>query len=160
MSQISLDQVSVFTKLVELDQLKKLAEEQGKIIESLKERIIKLEADAGVTETGLSAIANALELRGILKNGEPVEASEKEPIVAVKEETFACLMFEDQQGSKLGQFSVAYKQANLVDRWTNAYDILRQSNATIKTRYHGQGYGFSYWLYGEGKIYRQKLKRS
>ncbi|MGA2767159.1 MAG: hypothetical protein ABSF24_02435 [Candidatus Bathyarchaeia archaeon] len=160
MSQISLDQAAVYTKLCELDALKKLVEEQRATIEALKERIIKLEADAGVTETGLSAIAGALELRGILKNGEAVEASEKEPMVAVKEETFTCLTFEDQRGSKLGEFSVAYRENNVIDKWTSAYNVLQQSNATIKSRYHGPGYVHSYWLYAENRIYRQRLKGS
>ena len=78
--------------------------------------------------------------------------------VAVKEETFACLKFEPQQGAKIGQYEIAYKANNIEDKWTHAYHILRQSNATINDRYYGEGYQNSYWLYGEGKIYRQKLK--
>ncbi|MCJ7559527.1 hypothetical protein MUO79_02780, partial [Candidatus Bathyarchaeota archaeon] len=62
MSQISLDQAAVYAKLVELDDLKKLVEEQRKTIDSLKERIIKLESDCGVTKAGFHIIANALEL--------------------------------------------------------------------------------------------------
>ena len=59
---------------------------------------------------------------------------------------------------KLGEYEVAYKQNNLSDKWQSAYNILRNSNATIKTRYTSEGYQFSYWLYGEDKIYRQKMK--
>ena len=83
---------------------------------------------------------------------------QKKGVEAVKEETFTCLKFEPQQGAKIGQFEVAYKANNIEDNWTQAYNILRQNNATINNRYHGEGYQFSYWLYGEGKIYRQKLK--
>jgi len=77
---------------------------------------------------------------------------------AVQEATFTTLRFEAQQGAKLGSFDIAYKQNNLSDKWQSAYNILRNSNATIKDRYHGEAYQYSYWLYAEDKIYRQKLK--
>lgn len=79
--------------------------------------------------------------------------------VAVVETTFSILKFESQQGAKIGAYEVAYKPANMADKWQHAYNILRANNATIKDRYHGDGYEFSYWLYGEGKIYRQKLTK-
>lgn len=82
----------------------------------------------------------------------------RETPAAVQEATFAILKFELQQGAKIGEFEVAYKTNNLEDKWTSAYNVLRNSNATIKDRYHGEDYQFSYWLYGENKIYRQKLK--
>ncbi len=82
----------------------------------------------------------------------------KDRAVAVQEVTFTTLKFEAQQGAKLGAFEIAYKQNNLEDKWRSAYNILRNSNATIKDRYHDDTYAFSYWLYGEDKIYRQKLK--
>ena len=88
----------------------------------------------------------------------PPEAKEKTQAATVQEATFTTLKFEPQQGAKLGQFEVAYKQNNLQDKWGSAYNILRNSNATIKDRYHGETYQHSYWLYGEDKIYRQKLK--
>jgi len=86
-----------------------------------------------------------------------VKAEKKQP-AAVLEMNFTTLKFEAQQGAKLGEYEIAYKQNNLSDKWQNAYNILRNSNATIKDRYHGEGYQYSYWLYGEEKIYRQKLK--
>ena len=86
----------------------------------------------------------------------PEAKSNKQP--AVQELNFTTLRFEAQQGSKLGDFEVAYKQNNLPDKWSSAYNILRNSNATIKDRYHGEAYQYSYWLYGEEKIYRQKIK--
>jgi len=88
----------------------------------------------------------------------PPETREKKQVAAVQEITFTTLKFELQQGAKLGQFEVAYKQNNLSDKWQSAYNILRVNNATIKDRYHGDTYQYSYWLYGEDKIYRQKLK--
>ncbi len=88
----------------------------------------------------------------------PPEAKENKQPAAVAELTFSTLRFETQQGAKLGEYEIAYKAGNLEDKWRSAYNILRNSNATIKDRYHGEGYQYSYWLYGEDKIYRQKLK--
>lgn len=79
-------------------------------------------------------------------------------LTAVQELTFTTLKFEAQQGTKLGDFEVAYKQNNLPDKWQSAHNILRINNATIKDRYQGDTYQYSYWLYGEDKIYRQKHK--
>jgi len=79
---------------------------------------------------------------------------------AAKEETFTTLKYEKQQGNRLGEFEVAYKASNLPDKFSPAYGILRVNNATIKERYHGSGYVYSYWLFGKDKIYRQKLKPS
>jgi len=79
--------------------------------------------------------------------------------VAVKEETFNILTFDKQEGAKIGEYEVAYKEKNLGEKWFHAFNILRKDNATINHRYHGEGYVYSYWLYGENKIYRQKLKQ-
>ena len=78
--------------------------------------------------------------------------------VAVREETFSILKFQPQQGAKIGEYEVAYKANNLETAWYHAFNILRNSNATIKDRYHGEEYQFGYWLYDQDKIYRQKPK--
>ena len=88
----------------------------------------------------------------------PPEAKEEKP--AVVEATFSILKFEPQKGAKLGDYEVAYKPNNLPDKWSGAFNVLNASNATIQNRYHGQGYQFSYWLYGQDKIYRQKRKQA
>jgi len=76
----------------------------------------------------------------------------------VKEVAFTILKWEGQKGAKIGAYEVAYLNANLPEKWRHGYNILRQSNAVINSRYSGEGYQCSYWLYGEGKIYRQLLK--
>jgi len=91
--------------------------------------------------------------------GKLVGVEAKQP-AAVKEETFTCLKFESQQGAKIGEFEVANQKQNLPEHWNSAYNVLKQSNATINNRYYGEGYTYSYWLYGQGKIYRQKLKQN
>ena len=87
----------------------------------------------------------------------PDPGLENEP-AAVKETTFTTLKWDAQTGSKLGDFDVSYKASNIVDKWQHAFNILRSSNATIKERYYGAGYSYSYWVYGQDKIYRQKIK--
>jgi hypothetical protein len=86
-------------------------------------------------------------------------SSTSNSVSAVNELNFSALKFEPQQDAKLGDYEIAHKQSNLEDKWRPAYAILRNSNATIKDRYDGQGYLYSYWLYGEDKIYRQKLPK-
>jgi hypothetical protein len=76
----------------------------------------------------------------------------------VNELNFSALKFKPQQSAQLGDYEIAHKQSNLEDKWRTAFTILRNSNATIKDRYDDQDYLYSYWLYGEDKIYRQKLK--
>ena len=88
----------------------------------------------------------------------PPEIKAEKKQAAVLELNFTFLKFEAQQGAKLGEYEIAHKQNNLPEKWQSAYSILRNSNATIKDRYYGEGYQYSYWLYGEDKIYRQKLK--
>jgi len=77
---------------------------------------------------------------------------------AVSELTFSLLKFEPQKGAKLGDYEVSYKPNNIPEKWQSAFNVLHSSNATIQARYYGKDYQFSYWLYGEDKIYRQKLK--
>lgn len=78
---------------------------------------------------------------------------------AVAEETFNILKFDKQRGNRIGEFEVAYKKANIPEKFQQACNILNKNNAVIGDRYHGEGYAYSYWLYGQGKIYRQKLKK-
>jgi len=89
---------------------------------------------------------------------EKLAPAETKQTAAVKEETFTILKSEKQQGAKIGEYEVAYKPNNLPDKWIQAHNILRQNNTTINDRYYGESYVHNYWLYGEDKIYQQKLK--
>lgn len=84
--------------------------------------------------------------------------SETEQTLIVQESNFNSLKFDAQQSAKLGAYEIAYKQNNPAEQWSSVYNILKGGNATIQDRYHCEGYQYSYWLYGEDKIYRQKLK--
>lgn len=107
----------------------------------------------------LANFANNVEIAATNMKHEIAEAIGVKEIKTVKEETFSILKYEKQQGNRLGEFEVAYKAHNLPDKWNHAYGILRKNNATINNRYHGPNYVYTYWLYGDGKIYRQKHKR-
>jgi len=84
-------------------------------------------------------------------NTQPEEASES---------IFNVLNFEQREGARLGEYQIAQKTANPTDSWNKAFSILEKNQSTISSRYHQEGYTYSYWLYGENhdRIYRQKLK--
>jgi len=87
----------------------------------------------------------------------PEEVKEKPQTKAVAEDNFF-LNYKEFTTSKLGTFQVAEEKDNDKDRFFSALNILKNANATISSRYHGENYKFSLWLYN-GKIYRQKLKK-
>lgn len=105
---------------------------------------------------GATMIADACEER--LEKVTPYLKKQEAP--SVVEQTFLCLKFEGQEGQRIGAYDVAYEPQNLLANWTHAMNILKASNAVIEKRYHGPGYQYSYWLFGEHKIYRQKLKET
>ena len=94
----------------------------------------------------------------LLTSMAPPESGLGNDHAAVGEITFTILKWDAQTGSKLGDFEVAPQATNIQDKWQHAFNILRNSNATIKTRYYGESYSHTYWIYGQDKIYRQKLK--
>jgi len=94
----------------------------------------------------------------LLKSITPPELGLDNEPSAVNEITFTALKWDAQKGTHLGDFDVAHKTSNIEDKWRHAFNILQSSNATIKERYNGTGYSYSYWIYGKDKIYRQKLK--
>jgi len=87
---------------------------------------------------------------------------ELERLGTVNESVFTVLKWEPTKGVKLGNFEIAEKNANDLANWQRAYDVLKQSKATIMSRFHREGFEFSYWLYAftVDKIYRQKLKQN
>ena len=92
----------------------------------------------------------------LLKSMAPPELGVENKQAAVNELTFSILKWDPQKGAQLGEFYAAYKASNIEEKWQHSFNILRSSNATIKYRYHGTGYSYSYWVYGQDKIYRQK----
>ena len=115
--------------------------------EKLQEAIIEILLD----------YANAEESAAVNLKHRIAEAFGPKEVAAVKEETFSVLSYEKQHGNKIGEFEVASKANNIAEKFERAHNVLQKNNATISSRYHGEGYGFSYWLYAE-KIYRQPFK--
>jgi hypothetical protein len=93
----------------------------------------------------------------LLQSMAPPELGLTQGSASVQEINFD-LKYEIMLGSKLGEYEITHKANNFPDKWNSAHNILRVNNSTIKDRYFGEGYEYSYWLYGEDKIYRQKLK--
>jgi hypothetical protein len=101
----------------------------------------------------LEAVEAATEkLKQQIKNQQTEQTSES---------LFEALNFEQREGARLGEYEIAQKTANPPDAWNKAVHILEKSQSTISSRYHQEGYVYSYWLYGDNhdRIYRQKLKR-
>ena len=82
--------------------------------------------------------------------------AEVKVLQAVSEKNFD-LTYVTRTGAKLGEFQIADEKDSPTDLYKRALGILKQNKATIKDRYHGNGYAYSYWEY-QGKIWRQKLK--
>ena len=115
------------------------------------EPLVKLRGTLAMASEALNEYIETLAPPGVKENKPAAPAT-------VQETTFTILKFERQTGAKIGEYEVAYAPNNIPDKFRQAYNILRNSNATIKDRYHGEGYEFSYWLYRADKIYRQKLE--
>jgi hypothetical protein len=78
----------------------------------------------------------------------------------VPEDRFDCLEWRDEQGSKLGDFQVAYREHNLPDEWSHAYNVLRANNSLIANPFKEEDYICRYWIYPlkySDRIFRKKL---
>jgi hypothetical protein len=125
---------------------------------TLEERVATLERDFADLRESWDQLGRDFELiEANIKRGS--KAKQPPEQIAVLEESFTTLRFEPMKGDKLGDYEIAFKSGNIEGKFQSAYNVLAASNATIKDRYHGAGYAFSYWLFGEGKIYRQRLKQ-
>ncbi len=134
----------------------------------LENRVVLLEHDTQEIFDILDQAQRDLELCSIniqralhtIGKKTPSTTPQQQPATtAVQELTFTTLKYDLMHGEKIGDYEIAYASANIADKFQTALNILKASNATIKDRYHGVDYQYSYWIYGEGKIYRQKLKR-
>lgn len=129
--------------------LKTMSEQQIREIEDKKD---ELETDLLEFATAIESACFEFKRKIAARNG---VTDEEAP--AVSEANFH-LNFTEAHTQKLGTFEVTEEKDNSPQKWNRALNILKQANSTIGSRYHGNNYAFSYWLYN-GKIYRQKLKR-
>jgi hypothetical protein len=89
-----------------------------------KERIDELLNKIGEAQGLLDA--------GKTASGPAASEAKKEP-AAVQEITFTTLKFEPQKGIQLGDYDVAYKPNNIEDKWTCAFNILRNQTQQSRT---------------------------
>jgi len=78
----------------------------------------------------------------------------------IPEGRFSVLKWEDEKGSRLGDYQVAYQSHNLPDNWNHAYNILKANNSLIAFPLKEEGYEFRYWIYPQkysDRIFRKKL---
>ena len=92
----------------------------------------------------------------LLETTEPKEELKPEK-TAVPEKSFD-LTYTKHTGAKLGEFQIADEKDSPTDLYKRALNILKQNKATIKDRYHGNGFVYGYWEY-QNKIWRKKLKK-
>ncbi len=124
-------------------------------IKEIEEKKDELERNLVEFATSIEEACFELKTRIAARHG----ITDEEPS-AVSEANFN-LNYTECTSQKLGTFEVAEQKANLQEKWTRAFNILKKNNSTISNRYHGKGYAYSYWLYGKNneRIYRQKLKQ-
>lgn len=78
----------------------------------------------------------------------------------IPEDRFSVLKWQDEKGSRLGNFQVAYKSHNLPETWSHAFNVLRANNSLIASPFKEEGYEFRYWIFPSkysDRIFRKKL---
>lgn len=86
--------------------------------------------------------------------------TETKPKALLPEEAFHILKWQDEKGSRLGDFQCAYKNGNFAEKWNHCFNILRKNNSTIANSFHEEGYVYRYWIYPDkysDRIFRKKL---
>jgi len=156
MSQQTLNQKTEKTSQVSSGPQTAPVEALEKNLSELRARVIALEVKTSTMETGLSEVCRALEISGLMKDGEAVTAKKE----SVPETVFTCLNWGVLQSPNLGSFKVALKKDN-DEKWTKAYDILQRAVATINKRFVEPGYVHGYWVWQErpDRIFAKQLKQ-
>ena len=112
-----------------------------------------LEEDVTDFANAIEAAAVNLKQRIAQRHG----VAEEQETKTVSENNFD-LTYAKHTGAKLGEFQIADEKDSPSDLYKRALNILKQNKATIKDRYHGNGYVYGYWEY-QDKIWRKKLKK-
>jgi len=76
----------------------------------------------------------------------------------LSENPFTVLKWKPITGNRLGEFEVAEKAENDNQAWENAYQILKNRNATLKNHLGDKDWTYYYWLYDRtsDRIYRKR----
>ena len=78
----------------------------------------------------------------------------------ILEDRFSTLKWQDEKGSKLGDYQVAHAKHNFPENWNHAFSFLKANNSFIAKPFHEEGYEFGYWIYPQkysDRIFRKKL---
>jgi len=121
-----------------------------KRLQQCEEVLTQLAADLDL------AIVNILRALKPEARGTPQQKQTHKDVVP--ESVFSPLKWDLVHSDKMGDYEIAGAPSNPGQSFKDAFTVLSGDNATIKTRYHGSDYQFSYWLYGENRIYRQRIK--
>jgi len=81
----------------------------------------------------------------------------------IPEKRFNVLKWQDEKGSRLASFQVAYQTHNLPDKWSHAYNFLKANNSLIANPFKEEGYEFRYWIFPEkhtDRIFRKRLSEA
>ena len=78
----------------------------------------------------------------------------------IPESAFDALKWQDEKGSRLGDYQVAYKNHNLPEKWSHAFGVLKTNVSLIGDPFRDEGYAYRYWIYPHkysDRIFRKKL---
>ena len=76
----------------------------------------------------------------------------------ILESFFSTFIFQQRTSDKMGVYGVAEQENNDPQKFAEALDVLVAHKATIKDRFHPEGYTSSFWIYN-GRIYKAALKK-
>jgi hypothetical protein len=81
----------------------------------------------------------------------------------ISEDSFSILSWQDEKGSRLGCYQVAYKNMNLPEKWLHCFNILKANSSLISNPFTEQGYVHRYWIYPDkysDRIFRKKISEN
>jgi hypothetical protein len=81
----------------------------------------------------------------------------------IPEERFNFLKWQEEKGSRLGDFQVAYAKLNVPESYSHAFNVLKANNSFIANPFHEEGYEFGYWIYPQkysDRIFRKRLSEA
>lgn len=126
-----------------------------------EKQVLKVMSDSEKLAEALTDFCNGLEASVVSLRRQIQAITKVEVKTRVSEERLKVLKWQDEKGSRLGDFQVAYKKHNLPESWSHAFNILKANNSLIASPLKGEGYAYQYWIYPEkyqDRIFRKKLE--
>ena len=119
-----------------------------------KQKLSGLIAEQRNLKNRLNEVENQITELTLELLGEPITQEKK----FVPESVFSSLSYTPRTSDKMGPYEVTDIEKNNPQKIAEALDILATHKATIKKRFHPEGYVFAYWEF-QGRIYRAQLKQ-